>query len=123
MNFYGKMESLKMAKTNNFKTIFMNNKKKISFLDKITHNISENKLMLYDPQKFYTGFFTNLLQKKQTKQSNNIKIYKDEKNSKNNDINNLGYLNGDNVIKNEKNCLSVPKHSKSNKNLRRKSTF
>ena len=81
LNFYGKMKTLHKY-SNNIATInnhneLMKNKKRNSYLDVISHNIIENRQTLNNPQEFYTGFFTNIVQKRINKRKKSNKSKKD----------------------------------------------
>ena len=63
LNFYGKMKTLRGS---NIKGIAQNttkNKRKMTYMDLISNNINKNRQTLNNPQEFYTGLFTDIVQK------------------------------------------------------------
>ena len=71
MSFYTKIKTIRNMKNNN--NSYINNNKsfiakpnEISLMDRISQNIQKNKQNLNNPEEYFSGFFTNLLQKKKT---------------------------------------------------------
>ena len=71
MSFYTKMKTIRNMKNNN--NSFIDNNKsfiakpnEISLMDRISQNIQKNKQNLNNPEEYFSGFFTNLLQRKKT---------------------------------------------------------
>ena len=60
---------------------------KKSYLDMISQNILENKQALNNPQEFYMGFFTNIVQEGINKRKKTIKRKKEVNSKKNGEIN------------------------------------
>ena len=94
LNFYGKMKTLRdnnNTTTNKITTInndeIVKSPTKKNYLDMISHNILEDRQTLNNPQEFYMGFFTNIVQKKINKRKKSIKVKKDIYKKKSGDIN------------------------------------
>jgi hypothetical protein len=71
MSFYTKMKTIRNIKNNNNSYIdnnksFIAKPNEISLMDKISQNIQKNKQNLNNPEEYFSGFFTNLLQRKKT---------------------------------------------------------
>ena len=68
MSFYTKMKTIRNMKnnTNIEHKSFIAKPKEFSLMDKITQNIQKNKQNLNNPEEYFSGFFTNLLQRKKT---------------------------------------------------------
>ena len=71
MSFYTKMKTIRNMKNKN--NSFADNNKsfiakpnEISLMDRISQNIQKNKQNLNNPEEYFSGFFTNLLQRKKT---------------------------------------------------------
>ena len=83
LNFYGKMKTLRGSNIRNIKSVITQNnrknKRKMSYMDMISNNILENRQTLENPQEFYTGLFTDLVQNKKIV---NKKVYKTKNNNK-----------------------------------------
>ena len=71
MSFYTKMKTIRNIKNNNNSYIdnnksFIAKPNEINLMDKISQNIQKNKQNLNNPEEYFSGFFTNLLQRKKT---------------------------------------------------------
>ena len=80
-SFYGKKKS-KIFNNNIIRNSVKNSgdKKKIDYLDQISQNISENKQTLENPQEFYTGFFTNIINKQKISRRKSLRMKKNYNN-------------------------------------------
>ena len=72
---------MQTLKNNNIVTVNNNNnnqlsknQKRDSYLDVISNNILENRQTLKNPQEFYMGLFTNIVQKRINKRKRSHKI-------------------------------------------------
>ena len=79
-NFYRRIKTLR-RNSNNIVTISSNNEilkssTKKNYLDMISHNISEDRQTLNNPQEFYMRFFTNIVQKKINTKKKIVKLKK-----------------------------------------------
>ena len=71
MSFYTKMKTIRNVKNNknNDKinnNSFIANPRQYSLMDQISHNIQKNKQNLNNPEEYFSGFFSNILQRKKT---------------------------------------------------------
>ena len=69
MSFYTKMKTIRNMKNttiSNDRKSFISKPKEYSLMDQISQNIQNNKQNLNNPEEYFSGFFTNLLQTKKT---------------------------------------------------------
>ena len=69
MSFYTKMKTIRNMKNStisNERKSFISKPKEFSLMDQISQNIQKNKQNLNNPEEYFSGFFTNLLQTKKT---------------------------------------------------------
>jgi hypothetical protein len=69
MSFYTKMKTIRNMKNStisNDRKSFISKPKEFSLMDQISQNIQKNKQNLNNPEEYFSGFFTNLLQTKKT---------------------------------------------------------
>ncbi len=68
MSFYTKMKTIRNNKNLNDinNKSFIANPKKITLMDQISQNIQKNKQNLNNPEEYFSGFFSNILQRKKT---------------------------------------------------------
>ena len=77
MSFYAKMKTIRNKNTSNS---FVTNPKKFSLMDQISQNIQNNKQNLNNPEEYFSGFFSNILQRKKTISKKPFKGYKKSSN-------------------------------------------
>ena len=85
MSFYTKIKTIR--NNNNLSTSsFIAKPNKLNLMDQVTKNIQNNKQNLNNPEEYFSGFFSNILQRKKTiwKKSN-----KNNRKAANNNITNL----------------------------------
>ena len=123
MNFYGKMKTLRGS---NAKSVIQNNiktQKKKSYLDLISKNIFQNKQTLNNPEKFYTGLFTDLVQKRQIiNKKSYIKKNNKQKNLSKTRINEDNNSRNKNRFKNDHSLVVLSTNFVNTSNLKRNST-
>ena len=84
VSFYTKMKTIRNIKNTKNDTInnnsFVANSKKYNLMDKISQNIQKNKQNLNNPEEYFSGFFSNILQRKKTITRKQIKATKKSSN-------------------------------------------
>ena len=80
VSFYTKMKTIRNIKNIKNNTInnnsFVANSKKYNLMDQISQNIQKNKQNLNNPEEYFSGFFSNILQRKKTITRKHIKATK-----------------------------------------------
>ena len=69
MSFYARMKTIRNKNNkneDNTSISFISNPKKFSLMDQISQNIQNNKQNLNNPEEYYNGFFSNILQRRKT---------------------------------------------------------
>ena len=84
VSFYTKMKTIRNIKNIKNSTInnnsFVANSKKYNLMDQISQNIQKNKQNLNNPEEYFSGFFSNILQRKKTITRKQVKATKKSSN-------------------------------------------
>ena len=88
MSFYTKMKTIRNCKKNDVidNNSFVAKPNKFSLMDQISQNIQNNKQNLNNPEEYFSGFFSNILQRKKTISK---KQFKGNKKTSNYNISNI----------------------------------
>ena len=76
MSFYTKMKTIRNNNNNLSINSFIEKPKKLDLMDQITQNIQKNKQNLNNPEEYFSGFFSNILQRRKTISKKPNKSYK-----------------------------------------------
>jgi len=66
MSFYTRMKTIRNNKNNINNNSYIAKPQKLNLMDQITQNIQKNKQNLNNPEEYFSGFFSNILQRKKT---------------------------------------------------------
>ena len=66
MSFYTKMKTIRKNNNNFSINSLISKPKKFDLMEQITHNIQKNKQNLNNPEEYFSGFFSNILQRRKT---------------------------------------------------------
>ena len=68
MSFYTRMKTIRNNKNKNYinNNSFIAKPQKFNLMDQISQNIQKNKQNLNNPEEYFSGFFSNILQRKKT---------------------------------------------------------